>query len=71
MKRRKEGEHIFWCVLSVPCDLNIQSDYKTDVNMQIHFLHADSGSEASVLATQPKRKRGKKGVAKMGRWAIY
>ena len=31
----EEGEHVFWCILSLPCDLNIQSDYKTDVNMQI------------------------------------
>ena len=30
-----EGEHVFWCVLSVPCDLNIQGDYKTDVNIQM------------------------------------
>ena len=42
-KRRKlayitsdeEGEHMFWCVLSVPCDLNIQGDYQTDVNIEM------------------------------------
>ena len=31
----EEGERVFRCALSAPWDLNIQDDYKTNVNIQM------------------------------------